>query len=110
MANLVLAQIAKCQDNAVGAIKHRSIAFRLLGRAAENMARIAPKASTEDPKAPEAPPEDPFGPLISNVKPEDAPPIDDIRQDPKTLHFRGKQLVGRHLSLIAVSSGRRVLW
>jgi hypothetical protein len=110
MANLVLAEIANFQDNAVGAIQHRSIAFRLLSRAAENMARIAPKAGTREPKTPEAPPEDPFGPLISNVKPEDAPPIDDIRQDPKTLHYRGKQLVGRHLSLIAVSLGGRILW
>jgi len=106
MANLVLAEIANFQDNAVGAIQHRSIAFRLLGRAAENMARIAPKAGTENPKAPEAPSEDPFGPLISNVEPEDAAPIDDIRQDPRTLHFRGKQLQGRHLSLIAVSLSR----
>jgi hypothetical protein len=47
--------------------------------------------------------EDPFGPPLQNAKPEDAPAVDDINKDTKPSHFTGKQLIGKHLSLIGVS-------
>lgn len=102
LANLVLAEIAHVQDNAVATIRHRSVAFRLLSRAAENLARIAPKAVSA-PETPVAVPVDPFGPELQDVKPEDAPAIDDVSKDTRPSHFAGKRLIGTHLSLIGVS-------
>jgi separase len=101
-ANLVLAEIAHIRDNAVATIHHRSVAFRLLSRAAENMARIAPRAASVA-CTPTTVPEDPFGPALMQPytgKPEDAPPVDDVRAEPKSSSFKGKQLVGKHLNLI----------
>ena len=109
LANLVLAEIAHIQDNAVATIRHRSVAFRLLSRAAENLARIAPKAvsAVETLTAVQ---EDPFGPPLQHTKPEDAPAVDDINKDSKPSHFTGKQLIGKHLSLIGVSNTDRFEW
>lgn len=110
MANLVLAEMAYVQDDAGATIRHRSVAFRLMNRAAENLARIAPKttATVESPVE-----EDPFGPALNSgpvkVGPEDAPPVDNMVKNSVSPHYRGKQLVGKHLGIIAVSHSDALL-
>jgi hypothetical protein len=104
LANVVLADIAFCQDNATATFRHRSTAFRLLNRAAENMARIAPRSKpVSKASTPNQVRDDPFSAPVQQAAPEDAPPVDDAPKHLMSSQYEGKQLVGKHLSLVGVS-------